>query len=123
MKFFDINFIQVKISVRTAEIVNGVYCYLATGRVKRGKTTTTAKTTIFAESTTQARNLLHVIYGDDSVVSASKVSESDLNETVPNNPIPRADEKLVPIVLPTAYTHKLAQNALANKMKRNALQV
>ena len=118
--------------MKITEIVSGVHSYVATVRVKRGKTTTTAKTIIHAESITQARNLLSLMYGDDSVVSVSKVSESDLNETsvnqvVPNRTTPRPSQtqvpKLIPRVLPTAYTHKLAQNALITQMKRNALQV
>ncbi len=118
--------------MKITEIVNGVHCYVATVRIKRGKTTTTAKTIIHAENATQARNLLSAMYGDDSVVSVSKVSESDLNETnlpkaVPNGTIPRPTPtqapKPVPRVLPTAYTQKLTQNSLVNQMKRNALQV
>jgi hypothetical protein len=118
--------------MKITEIVNGVHSYVATVRVKRGKTTTTAKTIIHAESITQARNLLSAMYGDNSVVSVSKVSESDLNETnlvqtVSNRAIPRLTPtqatKPVPRILPTAYTHKLAQNALLAQMKRNALQV
>jgi hypothetical protein len=109
--------------MKITEIVNGVHSYVATVRIKRGKTTTTAKTIIYAENAKQARNHLSLMYGDNSVVSVSKVSESELNETVPNRTIPRTDEKLVPRVLPTAYTHKLAQNALLAQMKRNALQV
>ena len=123
--------------MKITEIVNGVHSYVATVRIKRGKTTTTAKTIIHAESITQARNLLSAMYGDNSVVSVSKVSESDLSEsnlnetnlikTVPNRTIPRLTPtqvpKPVPKVLPTAFTHKLAQNALLAQMRRNALQV
>lgn len=123
--------------MKITEIVNGVHSYVVTVRVKRGKTTTTAKTIIHAESITQARNLLSAMYGDSSVVSVSKVSESDLSEsnlnqtnliqTVPNRTTPRPPptqaHKPVPRVLPTAYAHKLAQNALLAQMKRNALQV
>jgi nicotinic acid mononucleotide adenylyltransferase len=113
--------------MKITEIVNGIHSYVATVRIKRGKTATTAKTIIYAENATQARNLLSLIYGDDSVVSVSKVSESDLNEAVPNGTIPRSiqsqSSKPVPRILPKAYTHKLAQNALLNQMKRNALQV
>jgi hypothetical protein len=108
--------------MKITEIVNGIHCYVATVRIKRGKTTTTAKTIIYAENATQARNLLSAMYGDDSVISVSKVSESDLNETVPNRTIPRADQKPIPRVLPTAFTHKLAQNALLNQLKRDAQQ-
>ena len=122
--------------MKITEIVKGIHCYVATVRAKRGKTTTTAKTIIYAESTTQARNLLSLMYGDSSVVSVSKVSESDLNETqlkqtVPNRttspqaprPAQTQAPKPVPRILPTAYTHKLAQNALLAQMKRNALHV
>lgn len=96
---------------------------MATVRIKRGKTTATAKTIIYAENATQARNLRSAMYGDDSVVSVSKVSESDLNETVPNRTTQRPVPKPVPRVLPTAYTHKLAQKALLDQMKRNLLHV
>ncbi len=109
--------------MKITEIVNGVQCYVATVRMKSGKTTTTAKTIIYAENITQAKNLLSAMYGDDSVVSVSKVSESDLNETVPHRTTPRLAPKSVPTILPTAYTHKLAQDALVNQMKRNALHV
>ncbi len=114
--------------MKITEIVNGIHCYVATVRAKSGKTTATAKTIIFAENATQARNLLTAMYGDDSVVSVNKVSESDLNETnlpkaVPNRTTQRPVPKPVPRVLPTAYTHKLAQDALVNQMKRNALQL
>jgi hypothetical protein len=109
--------------MKITEIVNGIHCYVATVRIKRGKTTATAKTIIYAENATQARNLRSAMYGDDSVVSVSKVSESDLNETVPNRTTQRPVPKPVPRVLPTAYTHKLAQKALLDQMKRNLLHV
>jgi hypothetical protein len=118
--------------MKITEIVNGVHSYVATVRVKRGKTTTTAKTIIHAENATQARNLLSLMYGDNSVVSVSKVSvseldEANLNQVVPNRTIPRLTQtqapKPIPTILPTAYTHKLAQNALLAQMKRNALHV
>lgn len=70
--------------MKIAEIVNGVNCYVATVKIKRIKTTTTAKTII----TTQARNLLSAMYSGDSVVSVSKVSESDLHETVTDKTAP-----------------------------------
>jgi hypothetical protein len=109
--------------MKITEIVNGVHSYVATVRVKRGKTTTTAKTIIYAENATQARNLLSLMYGDNSVVSVSKVSESDLNEAVPNRTTSPQATKPIPRILPAAYTHKLAQNALLAQMKRNALHV
>jgi hypothetical protein len=105
--------------MKITEIVNGVHFYVASVRIKRGKSTTTAKTITFAENPTQARNLLTAMFGDNSVVSVNKVSESDLNETVLN----RAKSNLMSQVLPTDYAHDLAKKALLNQMKRNALQV
>jgi hypothetical protein len=50
-----------------------------------------------------------------------------MNQVVPNRTAPRPTQtqatKPVPRILPTANTHKLAQNALDAQMKRNALQV
>ena len=122
--------------MKITEIVNAVHCYVATVRAKRGKTTTTVKTIIHAENATQARNLLSLMYGDESVVSVTKVNESDLHETYLNQAVPNRTTapqaprpaqtqapKPVPRILPTAYTHKLAQNALLAQMKRNALHV
>ena len=118
--------------MKITEIVNGVHSYVAAVKIKRGKTTTIAKTIIYAENATRARNLLSAMYGDNSVVSVSRVSESDLSETtvnqvVPNRttprPTPTQATKPIPKLLPTAYTRKLAQKALTNQMKRNALHV
>lgn len=110
---------QSRYQMKITEIVNGVHCYVATVRIKHGKSKTTAKTIIYAENATQARNLLSAMYGDDSVISVKKVSESDLNETV----LKRAKSNLVLQVLLTEYAHDLAKKALLNQMKRNALQV
>jgi hypothetical protein len=105
--------------MKVIEIVNGIHCYVATVRIKRGKSTTTAKTIIFAENPTHARNLLTAMYGDNSVVSVSKVSESDLNETV----LKRAKSNLVSQVLPTEYAHDLAKKAMLNQIKQSAPHV
>jgi hypothetical protein len=59
------------------------------------------------------------MYGDDSVISVSKVPESDLSETVSK----RSKPNLVPQVLPTEYAHDLAQKLLLKQLKQNALQV
>jgi hypothetical protein len=97
--------------MKITEIVNGVHSYVATVRVKRGKTTTTAKTIIYAENATHARNLLSAMYGDNSVVSVSKISEIDLNETNINQAVPYRTNRIptqtqatkpIPSVLPTA---------------------
>jgi hypothetical protein len=114
--------------MRISEVILNVNCYFSLIRTIRGESITDAKTIIHAESPTQARNLLSAMYGDNSVIAVSKMSESDLdeanlNQTVPNKTIPPQAPKPTPRMLPTAYTHKLAQNALVNQMKRNALQV
>jgi hypothetical protein len=105
--------------VKIIEILNGILAFSATIRAKRGKTSTTVKTIVFADGISQARALLSAVYGDDRILSVTKVSEINLKEAMPN----RTDEKLVPRILPTAYAHKLAQNALLAQMKHNALQV
>ena len=46
-----------------------------------------------------------------------------MNQVVPNRTTSAEYTKPIPRILPTAYTHKLAQNALLAQMKRNALQV
>jgi SUMO ligase MMS21 Smc5/6 complex component len=66
--------------------------------------------------------------GDDSVVSVSKISESELDEAnlsqaVLNRTTPTQATKPAQRILPTAYTHKFAQDALLAQMKGNALHV
>jgi hypothetical protein len=67
----------------------------------------------------QARALLSALYGEENVVSVTRTTESQLSETVPN----RTKPTLIPKILPTHYTHSLAQKALLNQMKRSALHV
>ena len=59
--------------MKITEIVNGIHRYVATVRIKHGKTSTTAKTIMFAENANQTRNLLTAVYGDGSVVAVNKV--------------------------------------------------
>ena len=101
------------------EIISGVFCYQATIRAKRGNSSTTARTILFAYGISQARALLGAMFGGDSVISVKKVSESDLSETVSKRPKPNPESQ----VLPTEYTHDLAQKALFNHIKLNALHV
>jgi hypothetical protein len=105
--------------LRIKEIITGVYCYIATVKAKRSKSLSKAKTVVFADGISQARALLAVMYGDENVVSVTRISEIEINETVPNRTKPVAQR--IPRVLPTEYTHTLAQKALLNQMKRNAL--
>jgi len=114
--------------MKIPEIVNGIHCYVATVRIKGGKTATTAKTIIYSENATQARNLLTAMYCDDSVISVSKVSKSDLNETsvnqfVANRTTTPQATKPISRILPTAYKDILAKKALLRLMKRNSLKI
>jgi hypothetical protein len=107
--------------VKITEIVNGIYCFSATIRAKRGKSSTNVKTIVFADGISQARALLGAMYGDENVVSVSPITDNQMNETIPSREksvVPR-----VPRVLPTEYAHDLAKKALLNQMKRNSLQV
>ena len=113
--------------MKITEIVNGIHYFTAIVRVINGKTKTTVRTMIFADGIDQAKALLTSMYGKGNVLSVSRVSEDHLDEAVPDRTTPRPTQtqatKLIPRILPTAYTHKLAQNALLAQMKRNALQV
>ncbi len=105
--------------MKITELVNGTYCFSATIRAKRGKSLTTVKTIVFANGISQARALLSVMYGEENVVSVSRIIESQLGEAVPD----RTKPKPAPNVLPTEYKHDVVQQTLLNKMKQNALRV
>jgi hypothetical protein len=109
--------------VRITEIISNIYCYVATIKVKNGKSNTTTRTIIYADGISQARALLIASYGENSVLAISHINDSKLDETFPNRTTSPQATKLIPRILPTTYTHKLAQNALVNQMKRNALHV
>ena len=103
--------------MRITEIISNIYCYVATIKVKHGKSNNTTRTIIYADGISQARALLVASYGDNSVLAISRITDSQLDETVPN----RTNPQPIPRVLPTAYKHKLAQKALLNQQKRNQL--
>lgn len=103
------------------EIVAGIDLFKAIIKAKRGKSLTTVKTAVFADGISQARALLAATYGDENVVSVSRITDNLMNETIPSRKKPVAQP--VPKVLPTEYAHNLAQNALLNQLKRNSLQV
>ncbi len=105
--------------MRITEIISNIYCYVATIKVKHGKSNTTTRTIIYADGMSQARALLVASYGENSVLAISRITDSQLDETVPNRTIPQP----IPRVLPTAYKHKLAQKALLKQLKRNKLHV
>ncbi len=105
--------------MRITEIISNIYCYVATIKVKHGKSNSTTRTIIFADGISQARALLVASYGENSVLAISRIIDSQLDETVPNRTIPQP----IPRVFPTTYKHKLAQKALLNQQKRNQLHV
>lgn len=105
--------------MRITEIVSNIYCYVAAIKVKHGKSNTTSRTIIYADGIYQARALLIASYGENSVLAISRITDSQLDETVPN----RTKILPTPKVLPTAYKHKLAQKSLLNQLKRNKLHV
>jgi hypothetical protein len=107
--------------VKITEIVCGIFLYKATVRAKRGQSSATTKTIVFADGISQARALLAAMYGDENVVSVNRITEGQISEAVPYTAKPVVQR--VPRVLPTDYTHSLAQKALLNQMKRNALHV
>lgn len=105
------------------EIILNIHCYAATIKVKNGKSNTTTRTIIYADGISQARSLLIASYGENSVLAISRINDSKLDEAVLNGTTPRLAPKPVPRILPTDYTRALAQKALFNQMKRNALHV
>ena len=105
--------------MRITEIVSNIYCYVATIKIQHGKSNTTTRTIIYADGISQARALLVACYGENAVLAISRITDSQLDETVPN----RTKVLQTPKVLPTAYKHKLAQKALLNQLKRNKLHV
>ncbi len=62
---------------------------MATIKVKRGKSNTTKRTIIYADGLSQARALLIASYGENSVLAISRITNIQLDETVPNRTIPR----------------------------------
>jgi hypothetical protein len=96
---------------------------VATIKVKHGKSNTSTRTIIYADGMSQARALLSAVYGENSLLAISRINDSKLDETVPNGTTPRLAPKPIPRILPTTYTHKLAQKALLNQLKRNKLHV
>ena len=105
--------------MRITEIISNIYCYVATIKIQLGKSNTTSRTIIYADSISQAKALLIASYGENSVLAISRITDSHLDETVPN----RTKVLKTPKVLPTTYKHMLAQKELLNQQKRNKLHV
>ncbi len=101
------------------EIVGGISGFLATIRVKRGKSSVTVKTIIFADGIGQARAMLSEIFDDSNVMSVSRISDAEINETS----LVSADQIINPRVFPNRYKRDLAQKLLLQQLKRNAMIV
>ena len=105
--------------MRITEIIKNIYCYAAVIRAKQANTTLTVKTVIWANGILEARTLLAAMYGADSVVSVTRVTQDQLSEAVPNG----TQRQALPTLLPNVYKHELAQKTLVNQMKLNSLRV
>jgi len=105
--------------LRINEIVSGINKYLATVRVKRGKSSTTVKTVVYADGISQARAMLSEIFDDSNVMSVSRISDAEINETS----LVSADQIINPRVFPNRYKRDLAQKLLLQQLKRNAMIV
>jgi hypothetical protein len=103
--------------LRIDEIFAGINRYLATVRVKRGKSSTTVKTVVYADGISQARALLSEIFDDSNVMSVSRISDAEINETS----LVSADQIINPRVFPNRYKRDVAQKLLLKQLKRNAM--
>jgi hypothetical protein len=63
------------------------------------------------------------MYGADSVVSVTRVTQDQLSEAVPNGTGPQATPKPTPQLLPTATKHNQAQRWLLAQMKQKSLRI
>jgi hypothetical protein len=105
--------------VKIKEIIAGVDCFKATIKAKRGNSSTTVKTIVFADGISQARALLGAMYGDDNVVSVARISENQISEA---NIVP--PERITnPRIFPNQHKEDIVQKLLLKQLKQNALQV
>jgi hypothetical protein len=79
----------------------------------------TVKTVVFADGISQAKAMLSEIFDDSIVMSISRISDVEINEAS----LVSADQIINPRVFPNRYKRDLAQKALLNQMRRNALHV
>jgi hypothetical protein len=105
--------------LRIDEVISGINRYLATVRVKRGKSSTTVKTIVYADGISQARAMLSEIFDDSNVMSVSRISDAEINETS----LVSADQIINPRVFPNRYKRDVAQKLLLKQLKRNAMIV
>jgi hypothetical protein len=105
--------------VRINEIVCGISGFLATIRVKRGKSSMTVKTIVYADGISQARAMLSKIFDDSNIISVSRISDAEINEAS----LVSAEKIINPRVFPNRYKRDLAQKLLLQQLKRNAMIV
>jgi hypothetical protein len=105
--------------MKITEIVNGISAYQATVRVKRGKSSMTVKTVVYADGISQARTMLSEIFDDSSVMSVSRICDAEINETS----LVSADQIINPRVFPNQHKTNIAQKLLLKQLKQDALQV
>jgi hypothetical protein len=103
--------------VRINEIAGGISGFLATIRVKRGKSSMTVKTVVYADGISQARAMLSEIFDDSNVMSVSRISDVEINEAS----LISADQIINPRVFPNRYKRDVAQKLLLKQLKRNAM--
>ena len=109
--------------MRITEIIKNIYCYAATIRAKQANSTLTVKTVIWANGIFEARALLSAMYGADSVVSVTRVTQDQVSESVPNGTKPQATPKPTPQLLPTALKRNQAQRWLLAQMKQKSQRI
>lgn len=63
------------------DIVSGISGFLATVRVRRGRSNVTVKTIVFADGISQARAMLSEISDDSNLISVSRINDDKLRET------------------------------------------
>ncbi len=105
--------------MRINEIVCGISGFLATIRVKRGKSSMTVKTIVYADGISQARAMLSKIFDDSNIISVSRISDAEINEAS----LVSAEKIINPRVFPNRYKRDLAQKLLLQQLKRNAMIV
>ncbi len=103
--------------MRINEIAGGISGFLATIRVKRGKSSMTVKTVVYADGISQARAMLSEIFDDSNVMSVSRISDVEINEAS----LISADQIINPRVFPNRYKRDVAQKLLLKQLKRNAM--
>lgn len=79
----------------------------------------TVKTIVYADGISQARAMLSEIFDDSNVISVSRISDAEINESSFVTP----DQIINPRVFPNRYKRDLAQKLLLQQLKRNAMIV